>query len=240
MPWNKPIFKGILPSPFLYREQARVFIPTDIPPPSSSDSPSSAFIRSALLFVKDLILVSKGGVFVLCTSFNQIQLLKNYLEDSCCPFPLFIQGEGNRMDIIQKFKDSRNGVLLGTDSFWEGVDIRGNALRTVILFKLPFRPPNDPVTETLYELEEKRGGNPFFKIAVPEAVLKFKQGFGRLLRSQSDRGVIAFLDKRIIEKKYGKIFIHSLPIEKEEILIQKSSELIEIASEFLAGQLSER
>jgi ATP-dependent DNA helicase DinG len=124
-------------------------------------------------------------------------------------------------------------VLLGTDSFWEGVDIRGEALRTVILFKLPFRPPNDPVTETLYELEEKKGGNPFMNLAVPEAVLKLKQGFGRLIRSRSDRGVVLFLDRRMVQKTYGKIFLESLPVESKQVRALPDEKIIEAASDFL-------
>ena len=206
----------ILPSPFDYEKQVKIFIPTDISSPFGSDSLQSPFIKNAFPMIKNLVDASKGGVFVLCTSFWQVREIKNFLEKQQLRYPLFIHGEENRAKLVSDFKKAGNGVLLGTDSFWEGVDIQGEDLRMVIILKLPFRPPSDPVAETLYELIEKRGENPFIKISIPEAVIKFKQGFGRLIRSKTDRGVVAVLDKRIIEKEYGKNFTASLPVKKNQ------------------------
>lgn len=124
-------------------------------------------------------------------------------------------------------------MLLGTDSFWEGVDIQGDALRMVVLFKLPFRPPSDPVTEATHEALKKQGKNPFIKVEVPEAVIRFKQGFGRLIRSKEDKGVVAILDNRIMEQPYGKTFVKSLPIKAEEIFYSQTPHLLKKVHSFL-------
>lgn len=230
---EKETVEKILTSPFDYSNQVRVMVPSDVPIPKGADFKDSPFIQKSLELIGKIINASQGGVFVLCTSFEQIRLLQEYLRRNSCPYPLLIHGEENRSHLMEKFKLSQNSVLLGTDSFWEGVDIRGDALRTVIIFKLPFRPPTDPVTETLYEMAEKRGEHPFMKIAIPEAVIKFKQGFGRLIRSKQDRGVVIVLDKRIIEQRYGSIFIESLPIKKKELIVTESDGIVFETERFL-------
>jgi ATP-dependent DNA helicase DinG len=189
---GKEILESILPSPFDYANQSRIFIPSAIPLPAGSDNGTSPFVRSALEITRRMIEVSKGGVFVLCTSFTQIRLLKEHLWETHCPYPLFIQGETNRRDIVTRFRESGNGVLLGTDSFWEGVDIRGEALRTVILFKLPFRPPNDPVTETLYELEEKKRRESLYESCGARGGLEAEAGIRKTDSKQKRPGGSAF------------------------------------------------
>lgn len=233
IPKEKTVLKEIFDSPFDYEKQSRVLIPSDIPSPFGKDSQNSPFIQKTLPFLYNLLSNTGGGAFILCTSFTQISLIKNYFQNRHLPYPLFVQNEMNRANLLQKFKDSGNGVLLGTDSFWEGIDIKGNALRTVVILKLPFRPPSDPVTETLYELAEKRGENPFMTLSVPEAVLKFKQGFGRLIRSKQDKGVVVITDKRVIEKNYGKTFLKSLPLQSRNILLRSQQDCLKEVESFL-------
>lgn len=233
LPGSPAPLEAVLPAPFNYSRQCRVLVPLDIPAPKGSDFQDSPFIQKSLALIHELITLSQGGAFVLCTSFYQVKLVKDYLFKKGCSYPLVVHGENSKNLMVDQFKSQANAVLLGADSFWEGVDIQGNALRLVIIFKLPFRPPTDPATETLYEILEKRGENPFMKIAVPEAVIRFKQGFGRLIRSASDRGLIAVLDNRIMEQRYGKIFIDSLPIKREEIVYRQSSLLFQEADRFL-------
>jgi ATP-dependent DNA helicase DinG len=121
------------------------------------------------------------------------------------------QGEAQRSDLLQRFREAPGGVLFGTDSFWEGVDVKGRALEQVILTRLPFRVPSEPLQEARIEDLERRGKDPFRDFTVPQAVLKFKQGFGRLIRAATDRGVVAVLDSRILGKSYGRLFLASLP-----------------------------
>ena len=121
------------------------------------------------------------------------------------------QGDDDRTRLLQTFLNDTQSVLFATDSFWEGVDAPGDTLRLVILCRLPFRTPSDPVFEARREAVEKNGGNPFMDLSLPEAVMKFKQGFGRLMRRSSDRGVVAVLDGRILKKRYGTFFLQSLP-----------------------------
>ena len=126
-------------------------------------------------------------------------------------FTFLKQGDAPRQLLIEKFKTQKRCVLFGTDSFWEGVDIAGDALRLVIIVKLPFRVPTDPLMQAVSESMELEGKNPFMEYQVPQAVMKFKQGFGRLIRTKTDRGCILCLDKRLITKQYGKLFLQSLP-----------------------------
>jgi ATP-dependent DNA helicase DinG len=121
------------------------------------------------------------------------------------------QGAENRHNLLERFRKDKSSVLFGTDSFWEGVDVVGDALQSVIITKLPFKVPSEPVIEARYEAIQKNGGNPFMEYAVPLAVLKFKQGFGRLIRRKTDRGSVILFDNRVIQKSYGKKFINSLP-----------------------------
>jgi ATP-dependent DNA helicase DinG len=124
------------------------------------------------------------------------------------------QGDDDRMRLLQSFLSDETSCLFATDSFWEGVDAPGNTLRLVIICRLPFRSPSDPVMEARRESIKKRGGNPFLELSLPAAVMKFKQGFGRLIRRSADRGVVVVLDGRLLKKAYGRLFLHSLPETK--------------------------
>jgi len=167
-----------------------------------------------IAMLKKYLTETNGGAFVLFTSY---QLLKRCAADLTTwlaenNLPLFVHGSGiPRSEMIRRFKESKNAVLFGTDSFWQGVDVPGNALRNVIITKLPFLVPNQPVVEAKVEAIQLRGGVPFREFQLPQAILKFKQGFGRLIRKKTDTGLVVVLDTRIQTKSYGRQFIESLP-----------------------------
>jgi ATP-dependent DNA helicase DinG len=143
-------------------------------------------------------------------------------------FPVLVHGEGApRKILLERFRSSENAVLFGTASFWQGIDVQGDALRNVIITKLPFAVPDEPVTEARLETITKRGGNPFMEYSVPEAVIKLKQGFGRLIRSKSDTGIIVILDSRVMTKRYGKIFLDSLPPSRRVVVGRDSGDFSE-------------
>ena len=149
-------------------------------------------------------------------------MLRDELEENGIDF--FIQGMYPRTKLVEMFKASEAPVLFGTDSFWEGVDVKGEKLVSVIIVKLPFKVPSDPVTEAIIETYELQGKNPFIEYQIPESVIKFKQGIGRLIRSKEDKGIITILDNRIVTKRYGKYFLDSIPtknivrIDQNEII----------------------
>ncbi|MEC8896484.1 MAG: helicase C-terminal domain-containing protein, partial [Planctomycetota bacterium] len=154
-----------------------------------------------------------GKAFVLFTSYALLgrmhkRLEKPLIEMGCNPMA---QGQAQRSDLLKRFSQSDSGVLFGTDSFWEGVDVRGRALEHVIITRLPFRVPTEPLQEARLEELSARGINAFSNYTIPQAVLRFKQGFGRLVRSKTDRGVVSVLDQRILTKRYGKVFLETLP-----------------------------
>lgn len=195
-------------SPFDYRKQAILAVPTDMPPPAHPDFNEIAFEN-----VWKAIEASRGHAFVLFTSYAMLQscydVLSKRLEEN--RYPIFKQGDDNRRALLTKFKTTQRAVLFGTDSFWEGVDVVGDALRCVIIVKLPFRVPSEPIVQARTEAILEKGGDPFFEFAVPHAIIKFKQGFGRLIRHKWDRGCIICLDTRLVMKGYGKLFLNSLP-----------------------------
>jgi ATP-dependent DNA helicase DinG len=205
---NRVVTEHIYDSPFDYRKQALLAVPTDMPPPTHAD-----FNEIAYENVWKAIEVSRGHAFVLFTSYKMLQhcydVLVNRLETH--RYPVFKQGDDNRQGLLNKFKNTKRAVLFGTDSFWEGVDVVGDALRCVIIVKLPFKVPSEPIIQARAEAIMERGGDPFFEFSVPHAIVKFKQGFGRLIRHRRDRGCIICLDTRLVMKGYGKLFINSLP-----------------------------
>ena len=172
-----------------------------------------------------------GRTFMLFTSYRALneaaELLKEQIE-----FPLLIQGESSQRELIQKFRELGNAVLLGTASFWEGVDVRGEALSCVIIDKLPFTAPNDPVTEARIEAIKQRGGNPFNEYQIPQAVITLKQGVGRLIRDSQDKGVLMLGDTRLRTRSYGKTFLDSLPR-------MPRTQKLDIVKRFFAGTLHE-
>ncbi len=198
----------IYPSPFDFQNRVRLLTPSDIPLPNSYD-----FVDKATMVIKEAIALSRGGAFVLFTSYDMLGRCAEGIESTCLSegFPFFKQGDRPRHLMLEEFKQQKNSVLLGADSFWEGVDVVGEALRLVVIVKLPFPVPSDPLLQARSEVLKKEGKNPFMEDAVPQAALKFKQGFGRLMRSSTDRGTILCLDKRLFMKPYGKTFLRSLP-----------------------------
>ena len=152
---------------------------------------------------------SSGRAFLLFASHRALRETAALLRDG--PWPLFVQGEAPRHVLLQRFRESGNGVLLGSASFREGVDVPGDALSVVVLDKLPFAAPDDPVFEARLDAIRRAGGNPFFDEQLPQAVIALKQGVGRLIRSERDRGVLVLCDPRLLGKSYGKLFLDSLP-----------------------------
>ncbi len=153
---------------------------------------------------------TSGRAFVLCTSYRGMGIIGEILKEELA-YTLFVQGEAPRHTLIDKFRRDRHSVLLGTTSFWQGVDVPGDALSCVIIDKLPFSPPGDPITEARIKFLRDQGRDAFREFQLPEAVMLLKQGVGRLIRSRSDRGLIALLDCRIKTRSYGRVFIRSLP-----------------------------
>ncbi len=195
-------------SPFNFIEQAMLAIPNDLPNPNDP-----SFIKNAAERIWQALLASHGNAFVLFTSHSMLktcfELLEQRLKDNL--YHPLKQGDDDRLALLNKFKKTNRSVLFGTDSFWEGIDVTGDALRCVIIVKLPFKVPTDPLMQARSEAITARGGDPFMEYSLPQAIVKFKQGFGRLIRNQRDRGCIICLDNRITTKKYGQFFLNSLP-----------------------------
>ncbi|MBC7792723.1 MAG: ATP-dependent DNA helicase [Clostridia bacterium] len=188
-------------SPFDYAANAALYLPNDLPEP---DDP--AFVQRACDRVAVLIEASGGGAFVLCTSHRMLQSLRSTLK-----FPVLTQGQAPKQQLIDRFREHGNTVLLGTSTFWSGVDVAGRALRLVIIDKLPFASPSDPIVAARVARIKAKGQDPFRTYQLPQAALQLRQGFGRLIRRTDDRGMVAILDRRITQRSYGKTFLDSLP-----------------------------
>ena len=217
----KKIDEKIVKSPFDYEKQMKVYIPEDALDPTNTE-----FMRDLEGFVEEVIKSTKGHCFLLFTSYSTLNFLYSRLKTrlSQKEYTLIRQNDFPRHEMIEIFKNSKNPVLFGTDSFWEGVDVQGDQLKSVIITKLPFKVPNDPVTEAIIENIKRNGQNPFNDYQVPQAVIKFKQGVGRLIRSKSDSGNIIILDNRVIKKMYGKKFLAALPRNK---IVGSKNEILE-------------
>ncbi len=192
-------------SPFDYPRQAVLYVPQQMPSPTAQNY-TEAVLERAL----EVIRLSQGRAFILFTSHRALQWAAQQLRDKL-DYPLLVQGEMPRSRLLERFRELGNAVLLGTSSFWEGVDVRGEALSCVIIDKLPFASPGDPITEARIEALRARGGNPFMEFQLPEAVLTLKQGAGRLIRDDKDRGTLVLCDPRLLSKPYGRLFLDSLP-----------------------------
>ncbi|MCB4358368.1 ATP-dependent DNA helicase [Quatrionicoccus australiensis] len=197
-------------SPFDYGKQALLYAPLGMPEPNSMGY-TDAVVDAAFPAVK----AAGGGAFFLCTSLRAMrrthELLKARLEDEGLDMPLLIQGEGSKNDLLQRFRHLGNAILVGSQSFWEGVDVRGEALSLVVIDKIPFAPPDDPVLSARIEQMKQQGRNAFIEYQLPRAVINVKQGAGRLIRDEDDTGVLMICDPRLISKPYGRQVWQSLP-----------------------------
>jgi ATP-dependent DNA helicase DinG len=201
---------GLWGSPFDYKNNALLCCPQPMPDPNSPGY-SEAVVEAAW----PAICAAGGRTFVLCTSSRAMrrvhELLRERIDASRADYPLLLQGEGAKIELLDRFRRLGNAVLVATQSFWEGVDVRGEALSLVVIDKLPFAPPDDPVLAARIEHLRKQGRNGFFDYQLPRAVISMKQGAGRLIRAESDRGVLMICDPRLIGKPYGKRIWQSLP-----------------------------
>ncbi|TAK99650.1 MAG: ATP-dependent DNA helicase [Aquabacterium sp.] len=197
-------------SPYDYANQAMLYVPQAMPQPSDPGH-TDAVIDAAL----PLIRANRGRAFVLCTSLRAVakatERLKKLFGESGDPFPVLQQGDAPRPTLLEDFRRAGNAVLVGSHSFWEGIDVKGDALTLVVIDKLPFAPPDDPVLAKRLELLSQQGGNPFMEHQVPQAIIALKQGAGRLIRGETDRGVLMICDTRLIDKPYGRRIWQSLP-----------------------------
>lgn len=198
-----------LGSPFDYANQATLFIETNLPEPNEP-----RFVDAACERILHYLDLTHGGAFVLFTSYRMLSDCANRLRDPLMSLglPLLVHGQdGPRKTLLEKFKTTPNAVLFGTASFWQGIDVQGEQLRNVIITRLPFAVPDEPLTEAKLEHITRQGGQPFMELSVPEAIIKLKQGFGRLIRSKTDRGIVVILDSRVKTKRYGRMFLDALP-----------------------------
>jgi ATP-dependent DNA helicase DinG len=202
--------EALVPSPFSFEEQTLLVVPTDLPDASAG---AEEFQRETARVVRELAERTGGGLFVLFTAHRALRQVAALLRESGAelPWPLFVQGEDDRARLLSRFEEHGHGILLGTSSFWEGVDVPGDPLRGLVIQKLPFRVPTEPVTAARVEALEARGGNAFWQYMLPLAALRLKQGFGRLIRTRSDHGAVVLLDDRILRKRYGPYLRDSLP-----------------------------
>ncbi|TQV42317.1 helicase, partial [Xanthomonas perforans] len=192
------------PSPFDWARQALCYLPPNLPDPAAR-----GFGTALIGALTPVLEASNGRAFLLFASHRALREAAEALRGA--PWPLFVQGEAPRATLLQRFRDSGNGVLLGSASFREGVDVVGDALSVVVIDKLPFAAPDDPVFEARLDAIRREGGNPFRDEQLPQAVIALKQGVGRLIRSETDRGVLVLCDPRLVNKSYGRTFMKSLP-----------------------------
>jgi len=192
-------------SPFDYDKQSLLYLPENLPQPSEQ-----TYTRELMQAAVPVLNASKGRAFVLFTSYRAMNLARDYLKQML-PYTLLVQGDLQKHQLLEKFRLTDNAVLLGTSSFWEGVDVRGESLSCVIIDKLPFASPGDPVMQARIDTIKRNGGQPFMEFQVPQAVITLKQGVGRLIRDVNDYGIVMIGDPRLKQKSYGRIFLNSLP-----------------------------
>jgi ATP-dependent DNA helicase DinG len=195
----------VVPSHFDYATQAIFYVPPDMPDPRDA-----GFVARATDYIRAMLTITRGRAFCLFTSYAQMHEIHDRLADEL-DFPVLLQGTAPKNALLDEFRSTPNSVLFATSSFWQGVDVQGESLSCVIIDRLPFAVPNDPVVAARIKAINEDGGNAFFDYQVPSAVIALKQGFGRLIRSLNDRGVLVLLDNRIAKQRYGRVFINSLP-----------------------------
>jgi len=215
-----------LDSPFDYPNNAVLWIPDNLPEPREPD-----FVDRMLDLAVPLLEASAGRAFLLFTSHRSLRKAAELLEQQVA-FPLFVQGQQPRSILLEQFRNSGSGVLLGSASFWEGVDVIGEALTLVLIDKLPFAAPDDPVMEARSDQLRRSGGNPFMQLFLPAAVIALKQGAGRLIRDVNDRGALVICDPRIRTRSYGRIFQDSLPPMRKA---ENQSEVEQFLRESITG-----
>lgn len=210
---DKDLKKIKLDSPFHYKKQALVCIPSDFP--NIQEVSEHIYIEHLAKYIADVAISLSGKVLVLFTSHSMLQRTHTLLKEILAPFQIKVLGHGidsnSRSKLTTMFTENPNTILLGTSSFWEGVDVPGEALSALVIVRLPFTPPNHPINEAKTEKLKENHKNPFMELSVPQAIIRFKQGFGRLIRTKKDKGVVIIFDRRVVESRYGKSFIKSLP-----------------------------
>ncbi|WCM18382.1 ATP-dependent DNA helicase [Paraburkholderia bryophila] len=215
-----------LPSPFDYPTQGLLYVPRNLPQPSSP-----AFTDAVFDAALPAIEASGGGVFMLCTTLRAVDRISTKLRDTIetrgWDYPLLVQGDASRTELLDRFRSYGNAILVGSQSFWEGVDVRGDALSLVVIDKLPFAPPDDPVLSARLDALTKKGLSPFAVHQLPQAVITLKQGAGRLIRAETDRGVLMICDTRLVDKPYGRRIWQSLPPFKRTREIEVVREFFE-------------
>ncbi len=214
-------------SPFDFQKNALFLVPKDFPYPHEF-----GFFDATVDAIKKITRASKGGCFILFTSYEMLQMAFDKIVNSIDSPKLSYmrQGECSRQLLIERFKERQDSVLFATSSFWEGIDIAGDALRCVVLVKLPFKVPGEPLFQAMSEMYQREGKDPFVEYSLPQACLKFKQGFGRLIRTKTDKGCVICLDKRIMTKSYGKVFLNGIP--SCPISYKKTSEMLQDLENF--------
>jgi ATP-dependent DNA helicase DinG len=216
---------GYWQSPFDYGNQALLYAPANMPDPNSP-----AYTSAVAAVALPVIQASRGRAFVLCTSLKAMReihaLLKEAFSENGMEYPLLLQGDTTRTELLERFRNHGNAVLVGSQSFWEGVDVRGEALSVVIIDKLPFAPPDDPVLSARIDKMNAEGKNAFMEYQLPYSVITLKQGAGRLIRDENDKGVLVICDPRLITKPYGRRIWQSLPPFK------RTRDLVDVAAFF--------
>ena len=218
------------PSPFDYERNSLLYVPENLPNPNDREH-TATVVNEALPIIK----ASGGRAFLLFTSLRAMreaaQLLREAFEVQGLIYPVLLQGEGSRTELLDRFRELGNAVLVASQSFWEGVDVRGEALSVVVIDRLPFSPPDDPVLAARIEKMNEQGRNAFMDYQVPQAVISLKQGAGRLIRDENDRGVLMICDPRLVEKRYGKRIWRSLPPMKRTRLQSEAIQFFSVNSD---------